>query len=42
MARKNAFDLVTQDPMLTRAEHKNIRTTLISKFGESLGLADVG
>ncbi len=42
MARKNAFDLVSEDPMLTRAEHKNIRQALLAKFGDSLGLADVG
>ncbi len=41
MARKNAFELVTQDPMLTRPEHRNIRRALISKFSDSLGLADV-
>ena len=41
MARKNAFELVSQDPMLTRAEHKNIRRALLAKFGDSLGLADV-
>jgi len=41
MARKNAFELVGQDPMLTQAEHKNIRRALLAKFGDSLGLADV-
>jgi ATP-dependent DNA helicase RecG len=41
MARKNAFELVSQDPMLTKAEHKNIRQALSAKFGHSLGLADV-
>ncbi|MBN1804863.1 MAG: ATP-dependent DNA helicase RecG [Sedimentisphaerales bacterium] len=41
MARKNAFELVRQDPMLTKAEHKNIRQALLAKFGDSLGLADV-
>lgn len=41
MARKNAFELVRQDPMLTKAEHKNIREALLAKFGDSLGLADV-
>ena len=41
MARKNAFELVSNDPMLTRSEHRNIRQALISKFGDSLGLADV-
>ena len=40
-ARKNAFDLVAQDPMLTKAGHKNIRRALLAKFGDSLGLADV-
>jgi ATP-dependent DNA helicase RecG len=41
MARKNAFKLVSQDPMLLKAEHKNIRQALLAKFGDSLGLADV-
>ncbi|MHC4644262.1 MAG: ATP-dependent DNA helicase RecG [Planctomycetota bacterium] len=41
LARKNAFELVSQDPMLTRAEHKNIRAALLNKFGDTLGLADV-
>jgi ATP-dependent DNA helicase RecG len=41
MARRNAFELVTEDPMLTKQEHKNIRQVLLTKFGDSLGLADV-
>ncbi len=41
MARKNAFELVAQDPMLTNAEHKNIRKALLVKFGDAIGLADV-
>jgi len=41
MARRHAFDLVLQDPMLIMPQHKNIRRALLSKFGESLGLADV-
>jgi len=41
MARRNAFELVSQDPMLTRPEHKNIRRALLARFGDSLGLADV-
>ena len=41
MARKNAFAMVLQDPMLTRTEHRNIRRALVAKFGDSLGLADV-
>jgi ATP-dependent DNA helicase RecG len=41
MARKNAFEIVERDPMLTSPEHRNIRGALLSKFGDSLGLADV-
>jgi len=41
MARKNAFCLAGSDPMLTKAEHKNIRRALLAKFGDTLGLADV-
>jgi ATP-dependent DNA helicase RecG len=41
MARRNAFDLVSKDPMLTKPAHRNIRRALLEKFGESLGLADV-
>jgi ATP-dependent DNA helicase RecG len=41
MARKNAFDLVVQDPVLIQPEHKNIRRSLLAKFGDLLGLADV-
>jgi ATP-dependent DNA helicase RecG len=41
MARRRAFDMVSADPMLAKAEHKNIRQALIAKFGDSLGLADV-
>ncbi len=41
MARRSAFDLVSQDPTLTQAEHRNIRRALLAKFGDSLGLADI-
>ncbi|MHC4299780.1 MAG: ATP-dependent DNA helicase RecG [Planctomycetota bacterium] len=41
MARRNAFELVSQDPMLVKAEHRNIRRALLAKFGDALGLADV-
>jgi len=41
MARKNAFELAARDPMLTRAEHRNIRQVLLAKFGDTLGLVDV-
>ncbi len=41
MARKDAFELVEKDPMLTSAQHKNIRTELVRKFSGSLMLVDV-
>ena len=41
MARKHAGELVSLDPMLTASEHKNIRSALIAKFGDSIGLADI-
>lgn len=41
MARRHAFELVKDDPMLTNPENKNIRRALLAKFGDSLGLADV-
>jgi ATP-dependent DNA helicase RecG len=41
MARRCAFELVSADPMLTVPTHRNIRQSLITKFGDSLGLADV-
>jgi ATP-dependent DNA helicase RecG len=41
MARRCAFELVTQDALLMEPTHKNIRQALIAKFGDSLGLADV-
>lgn len=42
MARKHAFALVERDPMLTQEGHRAIRKALLEKFGESLGLGDVG
>ena len=41
MARRCAFELVSADPMLISPMHKNIRQSLLIKFGDSLGLADV-
>jgi len=41
LARKDAFELVEQDPMLTSANHKNIRAELIRRFSQSLTLVDV-
>jgi len=41
MARKHAFELAAEDPMLTQAPHGPIRQTLLARFGDSLGLADI-
>ncbi len=41
MARKHAFELASADPMLTQKQHRSLRQILITKFGESLGLADI-
>jgi ATP-dependent DNA helicase RecG len=42
MARKHAFEMVSQDPMLTHTDSKNIRRALLSRFGDAIGLADIG
>jgi ATP-dependent DNA helicase RecG len=42
LARKKAFELAAKDPMLTEPAHRNIRRALLDKFGNSLGLVDVG
>jgi ATP-dependent DNA helicase RecG len=42
MARKHAFEMVSQDPMLTHTESKNIRRALLARFGDAIGLADIG
>lgn len=41
MARRHAFKMVSDDPALTQAEHRNIRRALVTKFGGTLGLADI-
>jgi len=41
MARKNAFELINRDPMLSSANNRGIRTALLQKFGRTLGLADI-
>jgi ATP-dependent DNA helicase RecG len=41
LARRHAFDLVSQDPMLTQERHRAIRRALLAKFGDALGLVDV-
>ncbi len=41
LARRNAFELVKQDPTLNKPQNKNIRKTLIKKFGDKIGLVDI-
>jgi ATP-dependent DNA helicase RecG len=41
MARKHAFGVVETDPMLQNVNNKNIRTALLKKFGDALGLVDI-
>jgi ATP-dependent DNA helicase RecG len=41
LARKNAFELVNSDPMLQKANNKNIRKALLTKFRDTLGLSDI-
>ena len=41
MARKHAFELAAADPMLKEEGHLAIRRTLLSRFGDTLGLADI-
>jgi ATP-dependent DNA helicase RecG len=41
MARKHAFELAAEDPMLTQAAHRAIRQALLARFGDSIGLADI-
>jgi len=40
-ARKDAFELVNTDPMLQKANNKNIRKALLCKFGDTLGLSGI-
>jgi ATP-dependent DNA helicase RecG len=41
VARRHAFEIVSQDPTLAQPAHRNIRRALLAKFGNALGLADV-
>jgi len=41
LARKDAFDLIKNDPLLEEPKNKNIRNELIKKFAEKLGLVDI-
>ena len=42
LARRDAFAMIKDDPMLKHADHAAIRAELIKRFGEKLGLVDVG
>jgi len=41
IARKHAFALAARDPMLAEAPNRHLRRTLLAKFGDALGLADI-
>jgi ATP-dependent DNA helicase RecG len=42
LARKDAFELVEADAFLKSAGHRSIRTELLRRFGDAVGLADIG
>lgn len=42
LARRDAFALIGQDPTLSRPETARLRGELIRRFGDTLGLVDVG
>lgn len=42
LARRDAFALIAQDPTLSRPDCAQLRTELIRRFGETLGLVDIG
>ncbi len=42
LARRDAFELIKNDPKLTQPEHAALRSTLIERFGAALGLVDIG
>jgi ATP-dependent DNA helicase RecG len=42
MARRDAFEVVNADPVLTDPAHRNIRKALLEKFSDKLSLVDVG
>lgn len=41
-ARKDAWDLVREDPGLSRPEHLRLRQMVLRRYGKSFSLADVG
>ena len=42
LARRDAFAMIAEDPTLSRPDCAAIRTELIRRFGETLGLVDIG
>jgi ATP-dependent DNA helicase RecG len=42
LARKDAFDLVLQDALLTRPEHAGLRAAVLRRYRETLELATIG
>ena len=42
LARRDAFAMIQSDPVLTDSTHAAIRAELIKRFGDKLGLVDVG
>jgi ATP-dependent DNA helicase RecG len=42
LARRDAFEMIQNDPSLNDPQNAALRKTLIDKFGASLGLVDVG
>ena len=42
LARRDAFSLISSDPTLTQPVHSVLRHEIIRRFGDKLGLVDVG
>ncbi len=42
MARQDAFNLVKDDPELSKEEHVSLREEMIARYGEKLNLAGIG
>ncbi len=42
LARRDAFSIIDGDPTLKQSEHSTLRQEVIARFGDKLGLVDVG
>ncbi|MHC5146025.1 MAG: ATP-dependent DNA helicase RecG [Planctomycetota bacterium] len=42
LARRDAFSMIADDPTLTQPAHSTLRQEIIRRFGDKLGLVDVG